>query len=1016
MTAKEIKQIIRQLKNHELDIRDVPEEVRYHQDIVAAERKFGLRKELNRGYDVIHKFFFVEEDIFYKNFMEEPISKRERLTFETFQEYYDYLEGDIYENACYKYCDFGQHSDFIKKRKIDVTRLLEKETFLSKTIDDMKLDVSQEELDSYKEGENNKKLIKTWIKKFELCTSGYDLETIVEKYDKSKLKDVVDVSFFFYYYIFNDITDTTRFKAIMEYMSTGRFPEYKIINSLCSIYNPVDVIKSYNYSGGSKQTNLKHKRRLKEYAKLLDAEKITFKAKCYFDSKSHFYCEKVEGYEGARTWPSVSYQRYFESFDEFAKYRGGDLRGVDLSNALELDVDLSKYQIDESTMLPLSAVDDLECSIGKEYQNGKFMVWKEWTTRKGSPVKKNTFVTPYFFDFVYYLKGDLSNSFLVFCDGLENLSDIGDINFAGARMISRLSEKFDVAYEKYNLNEEVIESFPVTEKNELETSLIIFGQENNDIAVENRDIHSLSSLGGYDKNCQRIYYITDIHLMHRLQNAHCKSKDDVQYVLQKVVDNIVSEAGAILLVGGDISSDFSIFELFINLLKWKLSQKRYGKTEVVFVLGNHELWGFQGKSIEEIVNIYRRIIEGNGMHLLHNEMLYKDFNDKICKISYDELMAKSTEEVRVQIQSTRIVIFGGLGFSGYNEEFNANQGIYRKTLNRAGEVSETKKFEELYNVVLPCIRDKNTIIFTHTPKKDWCASAELHKNFVYVNGHTHRNEFYDDGDYRIYSDNQIGYRNENPHLKNFLMDNEYDFFSDYQDGIYEITSAQYNDFYRGKNIQMNFTREVNILYMLKKNGYYCFIHESKSGSLTILNGGALKRLEEADVHYYYAHLDEVVSYIRKPLDKYMSIQQSVADEVRKLGGVGTIHGCIIDIDWYNHIYVNPFDLTITGYWALNMIDKVVYPDVPSLLEAECPALYGNYLKLIKGDKKNPLVPVKKRKGEIEVLPQEYISTDIYKASREIKKMQKLTSNILSSWYENPTQANVLPGDGNIKDS
>ena len=141
----------------------------------------------------------------------------------------------------------------------------------------------------------------------------------------------------------------------------------------------------------------------------------------------------------------------------------------------------------------------------------------------------------------------------------------------------------------------------------------------------------------------------------------------------------------------------------------------------------------------------------------------------------------------------------------------------------------------------------------------------------------------------------------------------------------------------------------------------------------------------------------------------MSIQQSISEEIRKLGGTGTIHGCIIDIDWYNHIFVNPVDLTITGYWALNMIDKIVYPDVAALLEAKCPVIYDNYLKLIKGDKKNPLVSIKKNKGELEVLPQEYLNTDIYKASREIKKMQKLTSNILSSWHENSAQANVLPG-------
>ncbi len=1015
MTDKEIKQIIHQLKSHEMSIRDVPKEVRHHKNIVAAERKFGLRKELNRGFDAIHNFFFVEEfveeEILCKNLMGELTGREKkrtfnRLTFDTFEEYYKYLDGDIYERACYKYCDFDKYQDFIKKKKIDIARLLERETFLTETVDDVSLDISQEELEAYDKVESNKKQIKTWIKKFEVCSSGYDLEVTVKKYNKSKLKNILDVSFFFYHYIFKDVNDKGRFSAIMEYMCTGKYPECIIINALCSIYNPNHVIENYDYSCGTKQTNYKHKKELKDYVKLLNAGKIEFKTRCYFDRKSHYYCEETVGFKDGIGW--TSYKRYFETFEEFIKYKNGNLNGVDLSGAIKLDVDFSLYEMDETTKLPLVAIDDLLCEISKEYQNGKFVVCKEWKTKEGSSVKKNTFYTQYFFDFVYYLKGNLSDSFLVFCDGLENLTDYETIDFSGARMTSKLCEKFGISYESYNLNKDAIRSFAIAEKNEEETSLALVENENTEITVDNRNRHSLSLLEGDDRNCQRVYYITDIHLMHRLQNANCKSKDDVRYVLQKVVDNIVNETGSLLLIGGDVSSEFSVFELFIKLLKCKLSHKRYAK--VVFVLGNHELWGFPEKSIDEIITIYRNVIEENGMHLLQNELLYMDSEDRICKISYEELLSISTKELRAQIRSTRIVILGGLGFSGYNEEFNADKGIYRATLDRAEEIAASKKFEELYNKVLPSICDKNTIIFTHTPKKDWNANAEPYKNFVYVSGHTHRNEFYDDGDYRIYSDNQIGYRNENPHLKNFLMDNEYDFFSDYEDGIHEITGTQYNDFYRGKNIQMTFTRKVNVLYMLKKNGYYCFIHKAKSGSLTILNGGALKRLEEKDIHYYYAHMDEVISYIRKPLDKYMSIQQSISEEIRKLGGAGTIHGCIIDIDWYNHIFVNPVDLTITGYWALNIIDKFVYPDVPALLEAKCPVIYGNYLKLIKEDKKNPLVFVKKKKGELEVLPQRYLRTDIYKVSGEIKKLQKLTSNILSSWYENLAQANALLGE------
>ena len=204
MTNRDIKKIIRQLKKHELSIMDVPEAVKYHKDIVAAERKFGLRKEGNRGFDVVHELFFVEEELLYDDFMGEVKSCNQRLTFDSIEEYYEYLDGDIYDCACYRFCDINQFGDFIVTKNIDVNRLRERETFLSETVDDIVLDISNEEIEAYDEVEKNKKLVKKWIKKFNDCTSGSELEAAVEKYNKSKLKGTVDVSFFFYCYIFQD--------------------------------------------------------------------------------------------------------------------------------------------------------------------------------------------------------------------------------------------------------------------------------------------------------------------------------------------------------------------------------------------------------------------------------------------------------------------------------------------------------------------------------------------------------------------------------------------------------------------------------------------------------------------------------------------------------------------------------------------------------------------------------------------------------------------------------------------
>ena len=420
---------------------------------------------------------------------------------------------------------------------------------------------------------------------------------------------------------------------------------------------------------------------------------------------------------------------------------------------------------------------------------------------------------------------------------------------------------------------------------------------------------------------------------------------------------------------------------------------------VIFILGNHELWEFSSLSFESIVVKYEQLISERGMYLLQNDILYKDSERMMHRITNEELVTLSEKEIRDKLRDARIIFFGGLAFSGYNKEFNADNGIYRKTISRDEEIKQSKCFEKLYNKVLAIIPDRKLVVFTHTPMDCWSEKADYHKDYVYVSGHTHRNQFYDDGEIRIYADNQIGYSNNNPHLKLLEMDNEYDYFSDYEDGIHQISADDYRRFYRGKNILITFNREINVLYMLKKNGYYCFIHQSKGGSLTILDGGRLKRLDENDIYYYYNNMDAVIANIKNPLDKYSSIQEKISSEIRKIGGDGTIHGCIIDIDWYNHVYVNPFDEKITGYWASDIINKLIYPNVPALLEKECPLMYAKYTELLKSNSTNFLMLSKDVVTETSELPQAYLDTDIYKVSREIKKMQKLSSNILTTWYE-----------------
>ena len=1000
----DIKQIICKLKAGELKIRDVPSEFELNMDVVRTERELGLRKSCRRGFDVTSQKFFVEELWYYDLEDESPDTCKQ--LFDSFKEYYEFLDGDVYSEACYYQYDF--EDEFLRGLELDINKLKTTQSFTTETIDDFSCLLSKTEVEEFKNHEKIKKLVKQWLKKFVECDTYEQFLKMCCNYEKSVLAQYICKDFFLFQYAFNARMQQNHLDVIMEYLSNDGDYVGNITVGLCLIYKPEEILERYDFSQASAATNKKRRKNLKNFVEELGNSDVDIKKRGYFDKITHFYCEEIKVYryrncQGRKILNSrcdACVTRAFESFREFIEHRNGDLRDCDLSGAISLHTDFSEYRMDSTTILPITQYTNISYEVQKMYENGMFSVEQFWRDISGKIIKQQQHKFSYFFDFVAFLKGDLSGANLIFCTGMKYLSNIDGIDLRDVKMLSALCEQLDVSYEEYNYDKGLINEFFATEKNEEETSVVL---------QSSRDEISVTVF----ENDNRVGYISDLHLMHRIQNAGCKSEEDIIYTLQKIVDGILSESSTLTLIGGDVASEFSIFELFVKLLKRSVDRQRcteflFEKRDFIFILGNHELWNFSGSSVEDIANKYRTVLEENGMYFLHNDLFYKNESDDMGVIPYDELITQDNSAIWERLRCTRLVILGGLGFSGYNEMFNANNGIYRATVDRRMEIRESKKFEQLYVKLMEILDRKNTIIFTHTPKKDWSADITYHENFVYVSGHTHRNMFFDDGVERVYADNQIGYRNECIHIKNFLIDGTYDYFGDYEDGIYEITSQQYQDFSRGKNIPMTFNRKINILYMLKKNGYYCFIHETQAGVLQILNGGAIKKLRVKDVKYYYDNMDAMITYIRIPLDKYISYQKRISNEIKKIGGSGRIHGCIIDVDFYNHVYVNPGDMSVTAYWAYDVILKYIYSDIPTLLKEKCPILYSNYLLLLELQEKTDSLVMAQPKNKISIAPQLYLETDIYRVSREIKKMQKLNSNILTTWYEITSDGIGLP--------
>ena len=135
----------------------------------------------------------------------------------------------------------------------------------------------------------------------------------------------------------------------------------------------------------------------------------------------------------------------------------------------------------------------------------------------------------------------------------------------------------------------------------------------------------------------------------------------------------------------------------------------------------------------------------------------------------------------------------------------------------------------------------------------------------------------------------------------------------------------------------------------------------------------------------------MIDIINAPLSLYSQNQKKLSQYIQSIGGSGRIHGCIVDIDTWNHIYLNPNDCSMHGYFAVDMYDKTIYPNIPMLLEEQCPQIYKNYIKMI-GAGNTTALPV-----VITGKPKKYFGTDIYLASGIIKKMQRLEGNILTYW-------------------
>ena len=133
-----IENIIMKLEKNEISVLTIPQEYQNNLRIIQMERENGLRVTKVRGYDVIGNNFFVNEILFFQSTEGDVREKKILIFFKEFNEYYSFLNGDIYQNACYRFYNFS--TEIISKYSLYVFKIKKIKAFITDTITDVVTD------------------------------------------------------------------------------------------------------------------------------------------------------------------------------------------------------------------------------------------------------------------------------------------------------------------------------------------------------------------------------------------------------------------------------------------------------------------------------------------------------------------------------------------------------------------------------------------------------------------------------------------------------------------------------------------------------------------------------------------------------------------------------------------------------------------------------------------------------------------------------------------------------------
>ena len=257
-------------------------------------------------------------------------------------------------------------------------------------------------------------------------------------------------------------------------------------------------------------------------------------------------------------------------------------------------------------------------SVEKGFDGKQFNIKLKWTNKDGNVVGKIEKNFSYFCDFVHFLKGDLSFADLSLCNGLENLKNIGRIDFSNAFIPSSAADVLQIAYTKSEVSKDDLHHSKASKDNErLPANAKHIEPSPAEVAYEPEKYT--------DNYC--IGYVSDIHITDKFYAKKCKNIGDKMRIAYGMADSLSASSifNRINIIAGDVAAPIDDFGVFFDCLR-----KRKCSGNTFLVLGNHELFmSSPAVSIDESIKEHREIARRNGVYLLENSAFYCSLANKL---------------------------------------------------------------------------------------------------------------------------------------------------------------------------------------------------------------------------------------------------------------------------------------------------------------------------------------------------------------------------------------------------